>query len=205
MAIVRAQPATTPTTVRAEIQKELSGIQWCSRYPRSKSIVTLQPSFQLAVSSFLWALQEAGATYDIKNTFRPKEACYLMHYAWLIWKRRIKPENVPENSNVPIEWKHQNSEASVQAATDMCATYQLLNLQDAPALESNHTKGLALDVVIRWAGALNVKNANDAVVSIESLPRDNMNAELWKVGATYGVLRYFRADKDKPHWSVDGR
>ena len=199
------QPTTTPTTVRVEVERELSGAQWCPRYPRSDSIVTLQPKFQLAVSNFMWALEQAGANYFIANTFRPKEACYLMHNAWMIWKRKVKPQAVTPMPGVAIDWVHPSQEESVNAAYAMCVGYKLLNLADAPALESNHTKGLAVDVSFNWAGTLRVKNVDDSVVVIESHPRDNMNSELWKVGASYGVMRYYRPEKDKPHWSFNGR
>ena len=205
MTTVALRPSATPTVVRVEAEKELSGAHWCPRYPRSDSIVTLQPQFQLAVSSFLWALEQAGAASFIANTFRPKEACYLMHFAWKIWKNRIQPNAVASMPGVPVEWVHRTQEESVRAAYAMCVGYKLLYLEDAPALESNHTKGLAIDVSINWSGMRQIKDANDDVVSIESLPRNNMNRELWDVGASYGVVRYYRPDKDKPHWSYDGR
>lgn len=156
------------------------------------------------MSSFLFALEQAGATCRIANTFRPKEACYLMHHAWMIWKGKTKPEAVPSLPGVLIEWVHKTHEESVNAAYQMCLGYQILRLQDAPARESNHTKGLAIDMSISWFGTLKIKDANDQEIAISSTPRDNMNQELWKVGASYKVIRYFRPINDIPHWSIDG-
>lgn len=128
-----------------------------------------------------------------------------MHNAWMIWKNKIKPESVAPMPGVPIDWVHRTQEESIGAAYAMCVGFKLLNLEDAPALESNHTKGLAIDMSISWSGTLHVKDMNDQVVVIESLPRNNMNRELWEVGASYGVVRYYCPEKDKPHWSFDGR
>ena len=202
---IQLTPHTDPTPAVVEVERELSGAQWCARFPRSKSIVTLQPKFQLAVSSFLWALENAAAKCPIANTFRPKEACYLMNSAWRIWKGQVKPEAVPEMPGVLIEWVHGTKEKSISVAYEMCVGYKTIHLEDAPALESNHTKGLAIDVSISWSGTLTVKDATDQDVVIDSLPRDNMNHALWKVGASYGVVRYYRPEKDKPHWSADGK
>lgn len=202
---IQLTPHTDQTPAVVEVAKELSGAHWCPRFPRSKSIVTLQPKFQLAVSSFLWALESASANCFIANTFRPKEACYLMNSAWRIWKGEIKPEAVKEMPGVAIEWVHKTKEGSLAAAYEMCVAYKITHLEDAPALESNHTRGLAIDVSISWNGTLTVKDGADQDVVINSLPRDNMNPELWKVGASYGVMRYHRPAKDKPHWSLDGR
>lgn len=32
-----------------------------------------------------------------------------------------------------------------------------------------------------------------------------MNLELHAVGKTYGVIKFLGGDKDKPHWSTDGK
>jgi hypothetical protein len=68
-------------------------------------------------------------------------------------------------------------------------------------LTSNHTKGLAIDMDITWAGTLNLKTADGSARNISTAPRDNGNAELQEVGRSYGV---FKLKSDPPHWSVDG-
>lgn len=201
---IQLTPHMDQTPAVVEVERELSGAQWCARFPRSDSIVTLKPSFQLSVSSFLWALQQAGASYRIHNTFRPVEACYLMRHAWLIWQLRIRPEAVNPYPGVQIDWVHETREKSIEAGRRMCAGYQIMGLQDAPAAESNHSKGLAIDMSIAWNGALRVTDSSGDEVVIESLPRDNMNSALWAIGSTYGVKRYHNPGRDKPHWSIDG-
>lgn len=202
---IRLTPHADPTPAVVEVERELSGAQWCARFPRSDSIVTLRPSFQLAVSSFLWALQQAGASYTIHNTFRPLEACYLMRNAWLIWRGVVKPDAVKPYPGVLIEWVHETQEESVSAACRMCFGYHIQGLKDAPAAESNHSKGLAIDMSISWNGNLRINDASGEEVVIKTMPRDNLNADLWAVGATYGVKRYHSPRHDIPHWSVDGQ
>ena len=194
---------TTPVVVKVEL--ELSGPQWCPRFPRGRSVATLSPSFQLAVSSFLWALEQAGANYSIANTFRPLEACHLMRYSWMIWKGLIKPENVPNCPGVLINWVHPLAADSQRAAFEMCKTYKITQLLTAPAATSNHTKNVAIDVSISWVGILSAIDGEGENMKIETSPRDNMNKELWALGKTFGVIRYFQPEKDRPHWSIDGR
>lgn len=86
----------------------------------------------------------------------------------------------------------------------MCKDYAIENLETAPALVSNHTKGLAIDISIFWDKDLNILKNDGELISIKSLPRDNMNKDLWTIGASYGVQRFRNPIKDKPHWSIDG-
>lgn len=202
--IISIPHTSTQAVVRVEVERELSGVHWCRRFARSHSIETLQPEFQQSVKGFLHALENAGAKYLISNTYRPKEACYLMSFAWRIWQGKIDPADVVEMRGVNIEWGHGTKEASVNAAYQMCLGYKITKLDDAPALESNHTKGHAIDVSIFWDGLLDIKDADGHNVVVSSLPRDNMNRDLWKVGKSYGVIRYHRPEKDIPHWSIDG-
>jgi D-alanyl-D-alanine dipeptidase len=116
----------------------------------------------------------------------------------------MRPEAVKPYPGVLIEWVHETTEKSIDAAHRMCAGYQTLGLQDAPAAKSNHSKGLAIDVSISWSGALRINDATATEVVIETTPRDNMNVALWALGATYGVKRYHNPGHDKPHWSFDG-
>lgn len=36
-------------------------------------------------------------------------------------------------------------------------------------------------------------------------PRSGMNEDLHAVGAGYGVIKFWKGDADKLHWSTDGR
>lgn len=204
-ATTNTQPTTTPTTVRVEVEREFSGAQWCPRFPRSRSIADLRPAFQLPLSDFKWALEQAGAVVEVTNTFRPIESCYLMHYAWLIYREEIDPAKVPAMKGVLIEWNHPTKKLSWSAARDMCKDYSILTLKTKPALDSHHSHGEAVDMIISWNGDLTIKDKNGADIEIVSTPRNGMNLDLKKVGASYGVIKYFDGYKDVPHWSTDGR
>lgn len=198
-------PNTDTTPVVVKVEKELSGRQWCSRFPRSKSVADLRPSFQLPVSDFIWALEQAGARVVITNTLRPPESCYLMHYAWRINQRQIDPSQVPPMDGVNIQWEHPTKEASLQAAHAMCEGYAILRLKVKPALDSRHSHGEAIDMIISWAGTLQIQDKGGRLVTISSMPKDGMNGDLKTVGASYGVMKYIKGYDDVPHWSRDGR
>lgn len=204
MATTTAHPTTTPTTVRVEVERELSGPQWCARFPRSSSIADLRPSFQLPVNDFVWAMEQAGASVVINNTFRPLESCYLMHYAWLIHQQLIDSAKVPDKDGVLIRWEHPTKEASLKAAQAMCERYAILRLKTKPALDSRHSHGEAIDMSISWSGELDIKNKQGEKIKIASTPKNGMNPDLKEVGASYGVIKYFRGYDDVPHWSTDG-
>jgi hypothetical protein len=118
-----------------------------------------------------------------------------MHYAWLIAHGQIEPGAVPHMNGVDIIWDHPNA---VSAAQQMVHTY---GMAFVAALESNHTRGVAIDMDITWSGTLNVKGADGNTRTIATSPRDNDNKELQAVGRSYGVIKLI---SDPPHWSVDG-
>jgi hypothetical protein len=77
-------------------------------------------------------------------------------------------------------------------------------LNVAPALQSNHISGTAVDMAVSWQGTLTIKRRDGTAVQITSLPCTGMNPELKSVGATYGVLKFVGGASDIPHWSADG-
>src|SRR5262249_41766247 len=141
---------------------------------------------------------------SVNSTRRPAERAYLMHFAWRIHKQTLNPQNVPANAGVNIEWVHRNAggavdlTASRKAATAMVEGY---DIAFQPALKSRHVEGRAIDMSIAWSGKLTIKNNSGAVVTIASTPRNGSNADLRKVGRTYGVVKH---PTDPPHWSTDG-
>ena len=72
----------------------------------------------------------------------------------------------------------------------------------APALNSRHTEGRAIDMSVKWSGVLAVKNKDGSVVNISSTPRNGFNLALRKVGKSYSVTKH---PTDPPHWSTDGK
>lgn len=182
----------------------LSGISWVSKFPTSRDVEDLISPFRENVKRFLQALTDAGCSITISATYRPKERAYLMHYAYRIAREGLSPLSVPALSGVDIQWDHRKSNgqldqtASRNAAEDMVLGY---GIAFRPALNSNHTRKLAIDMTLSWSGTLKVKNAGGKIVSISSTPRTGQNSDLVKVGASYQVIKL---QSDPPHWSSDG-
>src|SRR6185369_14284011 len=107
-----------------------------------------------------------GANVVIRTTFRPKERAYWMHYAYLI-ADQVQPAAVPAMTGVDIEWDHGDASASKQAAKDMVTGYAIVA---APALNSQHTEGKAIDMTISWSGTLSIKDKTGRTVKITTTP-----------------------------------
>jgi phospholipase C len=198
-AAVAAVPLADPMQPLVAGALEPSGAQWVDRFPGSRSVDGLVEPFRAKVVRFLGALSGAGATLKINATYRPPERAWLMHFSWRIARKGLDARSVPAHPNIPIQWWHGTEAASMQAAEAMVQRYRTAV---TPALQSNHTRALAIDVRIGWTGALTVMDAAGRAVVIASEPRDGTNPELAAVGASYGVLKLAN---DPPHWSHDGR
>ncbi|WP_199240413.1 hypothetical protein [Duganella dendranthematis] len=200
---------TTPAIAKIAC-RELSGVIWVSRFPGSVSLSDLAPPFQDYANAFIDALKAAGAVVSIAATYRPLERAYLMHWSWLIAKAGQDPRKVPSTPGVSIQWDHQDdegeysSERSIDAAKAMTKAYGIDTLAIAPALISRHTARCAVDMSIRWHGALGILSADGSHVCIAEGPKTGMNRQLHMVGATYGVIKYNQRGQDRPHWSDTG-
>ena len=101
-------------------------------------------------------------------------------------------------AGVAIDWVHRDARGNVNlaasraAASAMVISYQIVF---RPALNSNHTRGLAIDMSISNYLNKNVNNAGGTAVLIRTA------ANLHALGATYGV---HKLASDPPHWSSDG-
>ncbi len=182
----------------------LSGAVWVSRFPTSNSTSTLTPPFRDQANNFINALHRAGASVEISATYRPLQRAYLMHYAYEIARKGLDPKQVPARADVSICWAHVDKDGvfslseSKKAASEMVKAYHIVH---EPALTSNHTKGLAVDMTISWHGTLQITDANGKIIYVSTTPLSGMNTQLWQVGATYHVLKLAN---DPPHWSADG-
>jgi hypothetical protein len=164
----------------------------------------LIPPFRDNVKRFLAALKAAGAAVTISATYRPPERAFLMAYAFSIAREGLSPAKVPNNPAIDIDWVYRyangriNYAASRKAAEEMVVGY---DIAFKPALSSQHTRRLAIDITVSWPGTMNILDAQGKNVAITSLPRSGSNSDLIAVGATYQVIKLIA---DPPHWSVDG-
>ena len=208
MAIQRIQltPHTDQTPAVVEVERELSGAQWCTRYRGSKDVSSLRPSFQLHVSDFISAIEQAGGHVVRNATFRPPERAYLMEWCWMLTHGKVEPNKVPSRDGVPINWVHPTREKCIEAAREMVHAYDMTGLRTKPAgAMSLHCVGEAIDMNVEWRGNLNIQDDHGNVIEIASDPQDGMNAELAKVGASYGVIKFHGGASDRPHWSTNGK
>ncbi|MBS1991120.1 MAG: hypothetical protein JSS86_09895 [Cyanobacteria bacterium SZAS LIN-2] len=183
----------------------LSGSSWVSKFPTSTDVEALNAPFRDNVKRFISALRSAGADVRISATYRPAERAFLMHYAFRIAREKLDPTKVPTNPDIDIDWCHRTADGSLdlnasrQAAEDMVQGY---DIAFRPALSSNHTLRLAIDMTIGWSSdSINVANASGKAVPIKSNPHSGSNRDLIAVGATYKVIKLV---SDPPHWSFDG-
>ena len=182
----------------------LSGSSWVSKFPTSTSVDDLLPPFRDNVKRFLAALHSAQTTVVIHATYRPLERAFLMAYAWSIARENLSPAQVPKNPAIDIDWVHRyssgriNYNASRKAAQDMVQAYDIVF---KPALTSQHTARLAIDITISWLADLKIIDGQGKTIVISSDPRTGSNSHLIKVGASYQVIKLV---SDPPHWSVDG-
>ena len=183
----------------------LSGPQWISKFPATNSLDVLVEPFRAGATRFIAALRAAHATVNIVDTLRPAERAYLMHFSFVIAREGFDPAAVPAKAGVDIQWVHKNAggqpdlTASKAAAQQMVAAYGIVF---KPVLASRHTEGRAVDMDIVWQNNLAIARADGVAVTISSQPRTGAdNAELHKVGASYGVIKLLT---DHPHWSADG-
>jgi hypothetical protein len=129
-----------------------------------------------------------------------------MHWSWMIVKKGYDPRKVPKKQGVDIVWWHGDQATSRQKAQEMVNGFGINKLKVAPALQSRHTQGKAIDMQVTWKGTLHVKRGDKdgTIATISSTPRDSTNADLIAVGKTYGVIHFHKVAKDKVHWSTDG-
>jgi hypothetical protein len=204
---VRPSPAAPPEAPPAppSPQRTLSGGHWVSRFPTSKDVKGLEPTFRAKVERFIRAIKDGGGAVTVNSTYRPRERAYLMHWSWKIVKRNHPAQNVPPMAGVDIEWWHGDTAKSKQAAQEMVKGYGIGGLPFPPSLTSRHIEGKAIDMHVSWRGSLKIKNADGTERTISSSPRDETNHELIEVGKTYGVIHFMPVHDDRVHWSTDGR
>ena len=181
-------------------------VTWADAHAKdSSSLDDLAEPFKTNVKFFIRALEDAGAKVDVVNTKRSDKRAYLFHWCWLIGLNKAKPSEATSLAGVDIEWDHGDPVQSKKGAQEMINGFGLAvppNSTNAPALNSNHIFGKAVDMTISWTGTIKVKDKDGTQESILFVNDVNSNTKLHAVGASYGVRKLAT---DAPHWSVDGR
>ena len=161
----------------------------------SKSVDDLEDLFKTKVNEFIKALEAAGANVDVVNTLRSEKRAYLFHWSWLIGLDKAKASEATERADVEIQWDHGDEEQSKKGAKEMIDGFGLAvppNSTNAPALDSRHIEGKAIDMNITWTDTIKVKNKDGTETSVKFDANVNANTTLHGVGATYGVIKLKR-------------
>jgi len=189
--------------------KTKSGVYWVTwanaHAVDSKSVDDLDDLFKTKVNEFIKALEAAGANVDVVNTLRSEKRAYLFHWSWLIGLGKAKASEATERADVEIEWDHGDEEKSKKGAKEMIDGFGLAvppKSTNAPALDSRHIEGKAIDMNITWKDTIKVKKKDGTEVSVKFDDDVNANTTLHGVGTSYGVIKL---KTDAPHWSTDGR
>lgn len=192
----------------AKTTKDKSGsywVTWANAHANaSDSVDDLVEPFKANAKAFIKALEDAGATVTIGETKRSDKRAYLFHWCWLIGLGKAKASDAPAMTGVEIEWDHGDEEKSKKGAKEMIDGFGLAvppNSTEAPALNSNHIAGKAIDMDITWKDTIKIKKKDGTEESVEFMDDVNKNTKLHSVGESYGVKKL---KTDAPHWSVDG-
>lgn len=188
-----------------------SGMFWVSwaneNAIASKSVDDLAEPFRTSAKAFITALRDAGARVDVMNTLRSPKRAYLFHWCWRISQAHgtVQQADADPMAGVDILWNHGSDIASKAGAAEMVAGFGLAvppQSTNPPSKATNHTKGMAIDMTITWAGTINIKKADNTVVAVPFQTNVNANSGLHAIGASYGVHKLVT---DAPHWSHNGR
>jgi hypothetical protein len=189
----------------AKTKSGIYWVTWASTHAKdSTSVADLAEPFQSYAKAFIKALQDAGAKVEIETTRRSEKSAYLYHWCWLIGLGKAKPSEATTMPGVDIEWDHGEAAKSKSGAYAMIQHFGLAvppSSTNAPALNSNHIAGKAIDMDITWTGTIQIKKKDGTSESVTFMSDVNKNVKLHAVGASYLVKKL---TTDAPHWSIDG-
>jgi hypothetical protein len=189
----------------AKIKSGTYWVTWASAHANnSTSVGDLAEPFRSNAKAFIKAVQDAGAKVDIETTRRSEKSAYLYHWCWLIGLGKAKPSEATTMLGVDIEWDHGDAAKSKSGAYEMIQGFGLAmppSSTNAPAMNSNHIAGMAIDMEITWTGTIQIKKKDGTSESVTFMSDVNKNVKLHGVGASYGVKKL---TTDAPHWSIDG-
>ncbi len=152
---------------------EVSGPQWCSRFPGSASPDDLHPDWRGRVWAFISALERAGAEVKVSATWRPPERAYLMHWCWMIANLSQAPAAIPPMKGVDIDWTHHGDSRAARSAataTDACG---------AGSLKSEIKMFLVSDFCVLLSEAPNTRSRREHQGQAPSSPRRSALAGGW--------------------------
>ena len=189
----------------ANMKSGVGWVTWANAHAtNSTSVDDLVEPFKANAKAFVKALGDAGATVTVGTTTRSAKRAYLFHWCWLIGLGKAKASEATTMPGVDIEWDHGDAANSKKGAKEMIDGFGLAvppSSTNAPALNSNHIAGKAIDMDIAWKGTMKIKKKDGTEESVLFMADVNKNTKLHAVGESYGVKKL---TTDAPHWSFDG-
>lgn len=180
-------------------------VTWADSHAKnSDSVDDLVEPFRSNTKSFIKALKDAGATVIVSTTRRSDKRAYLFHSSWKISQGKCKASDPPTLAGVDIQWDHGTEPESKRGALEMVDGFGLAVAPQSinpPSLTSHHITGNAVDMTIKWAGTISIKERAETTVAVPFMSNVNLNSALHGVGDSYGVKKL---NTDAPHWSIDG-
>jgi hypothetical protein len=185
-----AHPTPTPSFP----PQRLSGAHWCAQFPTSTNLDSLAEPFRSNLRRFIAMIESNGGNARVNATRRPRERAYLMHYSFRIARMGTNPGRVPAQSGLDIIWNHPRA---VEAAEQMVQGYGIVY---EPALNSLHTLGQAVDMVVRGLPArIRVMTAGgEQSFDIGNRPAEQ-NVALWRIADQHFSIK--KSPSDWVHWS----
>lgn len=217
----------------------LSYVNKQKKVDEKKALAALTPKFSSQAKAFITALRNASATITVNTTYRPQPRAYLIANAWFIYDGTLDASEVAkypgvdrngkavesDGSIVPICWQARNSTTGAvdddQTDTLAAAMVTAYGIDGAAGYPSEHMKKTAIDLTISWKNALVLrqgpilpKGTPRAAVRITSGTKNGTNLALWRVGATYGIIKGPQGKNkknqdlrivDAVHWSASGK
>src|SRR5579872_3402794 len=145
----------------AKVKSGTYWVTWANAHEAaSDSVDDLAETFRGNVNAFIKALKDGGADVEVTETKRSDKRAYLFHWSWKIGLGKAKASEAPAKLGVEIEWDYGDDDKSKKGAKEMIDGFGLAvppTSTVAPALNSNHIAGKAIDMNIKWTGNLKVK------------------------------------------------
>lgn len=181
-------------------------VTWANVHAKnSLKVDDLEANFKPKAEAFIKALEDGGATVNVKATKRNKKRANLFHWSWKISLGKCNASDATALTGVDINWDHGNDTKSKAAAKELVTGFGLatpLKSVFPPSMTSNHIKGKAIDMDITWEGSITVKKKDGTDVPVDFNSDVGLNTTLHSIGESYGVKKLV---KDAPHWSSDGK
>ncbi|HWN69774.1 MAG TPA: SH3 domain-containing protein [Haliangium sp.] len=200
-ASTQAEPSRPAAGNAQRSGKHWRGIADASGWSNSTAFSSLDPAWGARAQAFVALLRASGATVEISAGRRHPNRAFLMHYAWGVAHGEYTPAQANQASRargIAIDWDHGDLATSQAAAQELVAAF---SMEARAALDSNHIRGLAIDMTISNLPA-SVTFDGDTYATRRGASGTAAAESVAPIGQAMGVI--WRGSSDFVHWSVNG-